>query len=86
MSEMFEMLMVLSFGVSWPISIYKSIKSRTAKGKSIVFACLIWLGYLFGITSKLCKGTLTYVFVFYVINLVSISIDIAFYFRNRRLE
>lgn len=80
------MFMVVSFGISWPISIYKSIKSRTAKGKSVIFAFLVLLGYVFGIISKLCNDSLTYVFVFYVINFVSVSIDILFYFRNRRLD
>ena len=34
MSELFEVFMVLCFGVSWPISIYKSIKSKTAREKA----------------------------------------------------
>ena len=86
MSEIFEMFMVICFGISWPISIAKSIRSRTAKGKSVLFSFLILVGYIFGIVSKLCRGSLTYVFIFYVINFVSVSIDIILYFRNRRLD
>jgi len=86
MSEMFEMFMVICFGISWPISIAKSIRSRTAKGKSVIFSFLILFGYVCGIVSKLCKDSLTYVFIFYVINFVSVSIDILLYFRNRRLD
>lgn len=86
MGEFFEMLMVVSFGISWPISIFKSLKSGTAKGKSVTFSYFIWAGYLFGITSKFLRGSLTYVFVFYVINLVSVSIDIMLYYRNRKMD
>ncbi len=86
MSELFEMFMVICFGISWPISIAKSIRSRTAKGKSVIFSFLILAGYVFGIVSKLCRGSLTYVFIFYVINFVSVSIDIILYFRNRRFD
>lgn len=86
MGEFFEMLMVVSFGISWPISIFKALKSGTAKGKSVIFSYFIWAGYLFGITSKFLRGSLTYVFVFYVINLVSVSVDIMLYYRNRKLD
>ena len=86
MADFFEMLMVVSFGISWPISIVKAIKSRTAEGKSILFSCFIWGGYVFGVISKLLQSSLTYVFVFYIINLVSVSVDIGLYFRNRRYD
>ena len=32
-----ETLMIICFGLSWPLSVYKSWKSRTAKGKSLQF-------------------------------------------------
>ncbi len=86
MSELLEMLMVISFGISWPTSLYKSYTARTAEGKSVLFLCFILAGYLFGIGSKLVKGTITYVFVFYIINLVMVSADLALYLRNRRLD
>lgn len=52
MTDLLETLMIVCFGLSWPISIRKSIVSRTAKGKSLVFECFIWLGYVFGIVRK----------------------------------
>ena len=45
-----EALMVLCFGLSWPISVRKSFISRTNKGKSLLFEVFIWVGYVFGIT------------------------------------
>lgn len=80
------MLMVVSFGISWPISIYKSWKSRTAKGKSIIFTLFIWAGYIFGTTGKLLSDEITYVLVFYIINLLTVSFDMILYFRNSRLD
>ena len=43
MSEILEVVMIVSFGASWPMNVMKSWKARTAKGKSIAFLCLILL-------------------------------------------
>ena len=86
MSEILEALMVISFGISWPTSIVKSLKARTAKGKSLMFLCFIIFGYICGIASKLASGRITYVFVFYVLNLIMVSFDLALYFRNKKLD
>ncbi|MDB2084942.1 MAG: hypothetical protein ACLS2V_15450 [Clostridium paraputrificum] len=86
MSELFEVFMVLCFGVSWPISIYKSIKSKTAKGKSLLFIFMIWIGYVFGILSKVLSGSINYVLFFYVLNITIVSIDIIVFFRNSKLD
>ena len=86
MAELFETVMVVCFGASWPLSLFKSVTSRTARGKSLLFECLIWVGYVFGITGKLLNGKITYVFVFYILNIVMVTLDIGVYFRNRRLD
>ncbi len=94
MINLFEALMIICFGISWPISIYKSVKSRTAKGKSLSFEIFVWIGYIFGITRKFLQisgGTgLDWLFylglVFYLLNLAEITIDIALYFRNKGLD
>ena len=86
MSEIFEAVMVVCFGASWPLSVYKSWTARTAKGKSLLFECLIFLGYVSGIAGKLITHNITYVFVFYILNIVMVSIDICLYVRNRRLD
>ena len=44
-SHLLEALMILCFGLSWPLSIYKSWTSRTAKGKSLYFEVFIWRIY-----------------------------------------
>lgn len=86
MAQLFEAIMVICFGLSWPLSVYKSWKSRTAKGKSLLFEIFIWIGYVFGIVGKIITGNITYVFVFYVINVLMVSIDIIFFMRNRKLD
>ena len=86
MKEILEVAMVLSFGAAWPTSIAKSIKARTAKGKSIFFLSIILFGYACGIGSKIASGTLNYVVIFYILNFVMVSIDMAFYFRNQKID
>ena len=44
MPEIFEILMLVSFGASWPLNVIKSYKARTTKGKSIFFLILIEVG------------------------------------------
>ena len=86
MSQFLEACMVISFGISWPVNIMKSIRTRSAKGKSLLFLVLIFAGYVCGIAAKLTAGAITYVFVFYVLNLLMVGTDILLYFRNRRLD
>ena len=96
MSDLLEALMILCFGMSWPISIHKSYVSRTAKGKSLFFEVFLWIGYVFGITRKtMLWGAaggegLNFLFylswAFYVINITEITIDMCLYLRNTRLD
>ena len=91
MADVFELLMIVCFGVSWPINIIKAWKARTTKGSSVQFYFLILAGYLFGITSKAIKlrhglSTPAYVWFFYILNSVIVAIGIAVWFRNKRLD
>ena len=91
MADLFELLMIVCFGVSWPLNIVKAWKARTAKGSSVPFYFLILTGYLFGITSKIIKlhGGITtpgYVWFFYILNSVIVTLGILVWFRNRRLD
>lgn len=90
MTELLEALMVLSFGISWPLSIMKSYRSRTTKGKSLAFTCLILFGYACGIIWKIIEfqetGVFKYPSYFYILNFIMVAIDIALYFRNAKLD
>lgn len=93
-TDLFEAITIFCFGLSWPISIRKSIKSRTAKGKSLFFELFLLVGYAFGIVRKLLMATalnadgfLFYLsFFFYVLNFLEISFDLLLYVRNSRLD
>jgi hypothetical protein len=85
-SQFLEALMVICFGFSWPLNIIKSLRTRTAKGKSIAFLFLIEAGYLAGMGAKLTGGAINYVFIFYVLNALMVAADIIIYFRNRALD
>ncbi len=86
MAEIFEALMVVSFGLSWPMSIWKSYTAKTARGKSLFFLTMILFGYACGIAAKLIISSITYVLVFYIINFIMVSVDAVLYFRNRALD
>ncbi len=87
MSEIFEIAMVCLFGASWPMNVIKSYRSRTTKGKSIMFLLFIFVGYLFGIAAKLTAPDYKwYVLMFYIINTVMVSADILLYIRNKKLD
>lgn len=94
-AEILEAVMVISFGFSWPISIIKSLKAKTAKGKSPIFISLIVFGYICGIISKILLSQipveeggkpLTYVFIFYCINLAMTSFDLGLNIYYRRKD
>lgn len=93
MAELLEVLMIVSFGFSWPLNVIKSYKARTTKGKSLAFLLLIFFGYIAGIASKLINesymaqfATKWYVLFFYVLNLIMVGIDLCLYFRNLALD
>ena len=93
MAELLEVLMIVSFGFSWPLNVIKSYRARTTQGKSLAFLCLIFFGYIAGITSKLVNeaymaqlDTKWYVLFFYVLNFIMVGTDLCLYFRNKRLD
>ena len=93
MSEILEIIMVLSFGASWPFNVMKSYKARTTKGKSLLFLLLIFFGYIAGITSKFVNADYManfdkkwYVVVFYILNFIMVGTDLLLYVRNKHLD
>ena len=83
--SIFEIGMLLGFGLAWPSNIYKSLKSRTAAGRSLTFQWAILFGYVCGITHKILYSN-DIVLYLYILNFIMVSIDTALYFRNRRLD
>lgn len=83
--SVFEIGMLVCFGFAWPLNIYKSLTSKTAKGKSFLFLIVVFLGYVSGIVHKIIYSW-DVVLILYVLNIIMVSIDIALYFRNRRYD
>lgn len=86
MGFVFESIMLICFGISWPVSVWKSWTSKSTKGKSVIFTAAILIGYLFGIMGKILNHNINYVLVLYLINVVFVSIDFCLYFVNKRHE
>lgn len=93
MSELLEIIMIVSFGLSWPANVMKSYKARTTKGKSLMFLLLIEFGYVAGIASKFTNEAYMasfaekwYVLVFYILNFIMVGTDLVLYIRNKRLD
>ena len=87
MAELFEILMIVCFGFSWPMNVIKSYRARTTKGKSLPFLLFIAVGYVFGIAAKLLAPSFKwYVLFFYVLNLCMVLMDLALYVCNYRLD
>ncbi len=85
--SIWEVLFLLCFAVSWPVSIAKSLKTKVVIGKSPLFMSLVILGYVFGIIHKSLYSNDIVIWL-YVFNALLVSTDLALYFiyigRNRR--
>ena len=86
MKEILEAIMLICFGLSWPESLIKNIKAKSAKSMNIYFTLLIIVGYLAGITSKIINREFTYVFGIYIFNLVIVTSNIFVYIINKKYD
>ncbi|MCL1911469.1 MAG: hypothetical protein FWG13_04635 [Leptospirales bacterium] len=86
MSEILESLMLIFFGISWPLNIIKSWRAKTAMGKSFLFLLFVFFAYIFGILSKFTSERLNYVLIFYIANCLMVAGDMILYFRNRNYD
>jgi hypothetical protein len=82
--SIFEIIMLVCFGAAWPVSIYKTWKSRAIAGKSVYFLYIIVVGYVSGVIHKILYNFDPVTWL-YALNGVMVSIDIALFYRNKRL-
>ncbi len=78
--SVFEVMMLVCFGLSWPISIAKALRTRRVEGKSPLFMAVICVGYLSGILHKLLFS-LDWVIALYALNLLMVATDLFLYYR-----
>ena len=86
MTELLEVIMLVCFGMSWPINAYRNFKAKSAKGMSLAFIMLIIFCYVAGICAKIITGNFTYVLAVYLINLAIVGVNLAIYFRNKGFD
>ncbi len=84
--QIFEFIMLACFGLSWPISVYKSLKSKSTQGKSLIFIFAIIIGYVSGIIGKIVNNAVNYVLIIYCFNLLVVCFDLILYFINKNRE
>ena len=84
--HLFEALMLVCFGFSWPLNVIKAYKARTAKGTSLAFIFLIITGYIAGITAKFINHQFNYVLAVYFLNLAIVMMNVLVYIRNKGLD
>lgn len=96
-ASIMEMMMVLCFGISWPMNIIKAWRARTARGTSLLFYSFILIGYIFALIGKLVlihyyaptpwyETVHWYVMFFYVLNTIMVATGVAIYFRNKAID
>ncbi len=87
---LFEALMLICFGLSWPLSIYKSLRTRFVRGKSPLFMSFVIVGYVSGVIHKLlnppaagASALARYVILLYALNFAMVTFDLILYYRFR---
>lgn len=81
----FEALMMICFGVSWPVAIAKTLRTRSVAGMSLFFLVVVEMGYLAGILSKLLDR-LDWVVALYVMNFAFVGFEIILYLRYSKRD
>jgi hypothetical protein len=80
--DIFEGIMLVCFGCAWPLSIYKTWKTKTSRGKSLFFLTVILIGYISGMLFELF-GDLNFVIYLYIINMIMVIMDLVLSIKYR---
>ncbi len=52
LAQSLEAIMLVCFGLSWPIDIVNTLRVRHVEGKSFTFMFVIFVGYVLGVAGK----------------------------------
>jgi len=80
--DIFESIMLVCFGCAWPLSIYKTWKTKTSRGKSLFFLTVILIGYISGILFEIFSD-LNFVIYLYLINILMVAADLVLSIKYR---
>lgn len=83
MIALLETIMLLCFGLSWPISLLRSLRAKSARSTSVAFMCLILFGYFAGTAAKVMTTGCNFVFYVYLFNIVMVSANLFVTLYNR---
>lgn len=89
MSQVFEAMMLLAFGASWPAQILKTIRVKDPSGKSFIFLYLVIFGYLCGVAGKFTSTEWhrSWVLWIYLLDITMVAADTAlshYYLAHKR--
>ena len=83
--SVFEIIMLVCFGCAWPVSVYKSLTSKSVEGKSLFFMYIVLTGYISGFFHKVFYSFDAVIYL-YVLNLLMVTTDILLFYRNKKLS
>ena len=78
--HIFEAIMLICFGISWPISIAKSLRTKVVEGKSPLFMIILCVGYASGIINRLINPA-GWIICLYAANLLLVAFDLFLYYK-----
>ena len=81
--SIFEAIMMLCFGASWPFQVAKTYKTKNVAGKSILFLWIVMIGYVSGMIHKVLHNP-DWVIYLYLLNLLLVATDTFFYYRYKK--
>ena len=81
-TKIFEAAMLICFGLAWPLSIARMLRTKKSEGKSYLFLFIVLIGYFSGIMHKIYVS-LDAVIYLYILNCIMVIIDIALTFKYR---
>lgn len=85
--SIFEGIMMICFGFSWPFSILKTWKTKSSGAKSYLFMWLVIIGYAAGIVHKYLYAW-DWVVALYALNAAMVLTDcsLCYYFDSRNAK
>ena len=88
-ATIFEGIMILCWGISWPAAVIKTYKTKNVEGISILFLWFVFLGYISGLMFKMFEalgsGHINPVTILYIINLVFVGSELVMYYKYRKV-
>jgi uncharacterized protein with PQ loop repeat len=87
-SMVFEGIMLVCFGISWPFAIYKTFKTKNVEGVSIIFLWFVFFGYISGILFKVFEinsgSGPSPVMALYILNFLMVGTELVLYYYYKK--